>query len=103
MPDDLSHLKHQELELVPLLYLVTYRLRSLSLFQGSWMMPLSGLVEMALFSNPAACFSSSGSVQCTKTSDSSRSITPGAGLTWEKPRDHPQSSRDSSQMLLSTL
>eukprot|EP00731_Ephydatia_muelleri_P039072 Em1082g2a len=26
----------------------------------------------------------SGSVQCTKTSDSSRSITPGAGLTWEE-------------------
>eukprot|EP00731_Ephydatia_muelleri_P013831 Em0007g1141a len=53
------------------------------------MMPLSGLVEMALFSNPAACFSSSGSVQCTKTSDSSRSITPGAGLTWEETKGPP--------------
>ena len=67
------------------------------------MMPLSGLVEMALFSNPAACFSSSGvsdgtqscpsyspalisllqSVQFTRTSGSRRSITPGACLTWE--------------------
>ena len=27
---------------------------------ASFMMALSGLVEMALFSNPAACFSSSG-------------------------------------------
>eukprot|EP00731_Ephydatia_muelleri_P038287 Em0707g1a len=52
-------------------------------------MPLSGLVEMALFSNPAACFSSSGSVKCTKTSDSSRSITPGAGLTWEETKGPP--------------
>ncbi|KAL5499910.1 hypothetical protein EMCRGX_G011379 [Ephydatia muelleri] len=47
-------------------------------------MPLSGLVEVALFSNLTACFSSSGSVQFTKTSDSRRSITPGARLTWEE-------------------
>eukprot|EP00731_Ephydatia_muelleri_P003035 Em0001g3035a len=43
--------------------------------------PLSGLVEMALFSSSAACFSSSGvsDAQCLLTSDSSRSIA--AGLT----------------------
>ena len=63
--------------------------------------PLSGLVEMALFSSSAACFSSSGvsdgihscpslspllmsllhPAQCLLTSDSSRSIAFDAGLT----------------------
>eukprot|EP00731_Ephydatia_muelleri_P018229 Em0011g269a len=50
MPDDLSHLKHQELELVPLLYVVTYRLRSISLFQG--------MASPALMANTSAAPSS---------------------------------------------
>ncbi|KAL5500745.1 hypothetical protein EMCRGX_G012345 [Ephydatia muelleri] len=46
---------------------------------GSCMMPLSGLVEVALFSNPAACFSSSGQQE----------YHIGAGLTWEETKGPP--------------
>ena len=76
--------------------------------------PLSGLVEMALFSSSAACFSSGVSdgtdtlmpfIITTSnvpvaTSDSSRSIAFDAGLTCAyvlEARDHHLSNRDSSQ------
>ena len=82
------------------------------------MTPLSGLVEMALFSSPAACFSSSGvsdgthscpsyspalmsllqPAQCTKISDSSRSITVDAGLMCNGTRG--QSSEQHGQFTL---
>eukprot|EP00731_Ephydatia_muelleri_P011164 Em0006g58a len=63
----LSHLKHQGSMSRQLWFL------------GSCMMPLSGLVEVALFSNPAACFSSSGQQE----------YHIGAGLTWEETKGPP--------------
>eukprot|EP00731_Ephydatia_muelleri_P004646 Em0002g822a len=45
---------------------------------GSCMMSLSGLVEMAHFSNPAACFSSG-----------QQEYHIGAGLTWEETKGPP--------------
>ncbi|KAL5516636.1 hypothetical protein EMCRGX_G002021 [Ephydatia muelleri] len=48
-------------------------------FLGSCMMSLSGLVQMAHFSNPAACFSFSGQQE----------YHIGAGLTWEETKGLP--------------
>ena len=79
---------------------------------------LSGLVEKALFSSPAACFSSAGVSDCmhscpsyslaltsrlqslhrTKTSDSSRSVTLDAGLMCDGTRG--QSSEQDGQFTL---
>eukprot|EP00731_Ephydatia_muelleri_P014164 Em0007g1474a len=53
-------------------------------FLGSCMMSLSGLVEMAHFSNPAACFSFSGQQE----------YHIGAGLTWEKIKGPPSEQQE---------
>eukprot|EP00731_Ephydatia_muelleri_P027346 Em0019g219a len=71
--------------------------QTLSLFitEASFTTPLSELVEMALYSSSAACFSGQ-----------QRSIAFDAGLTCESDvTDHRLSNRDSSQrqMLLCTL